>query len=327
MTLYKRLSLEERKKIKVLLESGKSVNAIAQELHRAPSTISREIQKTVTESDIYYPNIAHIASQNLQKSRRSGKRKINIEIGRLIESYLKNDHFSPEQISYSLKKEHNHSISTEAIYQYIYRCTDRLERKQMIKCLRRRRRERRRRSNVNDKRGKIPNPVSIHDRPELANLRQEVGHWEGDLVVGKGHGSAILTLVERCSRYTLIIPLGNEMTSLAVIEACKKALGDLPKSLQKSLTYDRGREMFYHEKLTEALGIVVYFADPHAPWQRGTNENTNGLIREFFPKGTDFCSHQEEEIKQVEELLNRRPRKILGFKTPQEVFASYLQAG
>jgi transposase, IS30 family len=117
------------------------------------------------------------------------------------------------------------------------------------------------------------------------------------------------------------------MTSPAVIEACKEELGKLPKELQKSLTYDRGKEMAHHEQLTAALGIQVYFADPHAPWQRGTNENTNGLIREFFPKRTDFCQHEEKEFSKVKMLLNNRPRKILGFRTPQEVFEAYLRTG
>jgi IS30 family transposase len=326
MTLYKRLSLEERKRIKELLSQSKGVNVIAKELNRAPSTISREIKQTVGDADVYYPAIAHMASLRRQKSRRLDKRKIGTVLSSLIDKYLMIDHFSPEQISHSLKINHDRNISTESIYQYIYRCEDMEKRKQMIKCLRRRRRERRRRGNKNEKRGKIPNMVSIHERPEAANLREEVGHWEGDLVIGKGHRSAVLTLVERLSRYTIIVPIWDNMTSLAVIEACRAKLGQLPQALQKSLTYDRGKEMFYHEHLTRALGIKVYFADPHAPWQRGTNENTNGLIREFFPKGTDFCLHQELEFQLVEALLNRRPRKVLGFKTPKEVFESYLAA-
>jgi len=193
----------------------------------------------------------------------------------------------------------------------------------MIHSLRRRKRERRRRKREYEKRGIIPNMKSIHERPKEANQRKEIGHWEGDLIIGKGHGSAVLTLVERVSRYTVIVPLGKAMTSEVVIRACSEALTQFPKELQKSLTYDRGKEMTHHQLLTATTGIQVYFADPHAPWQRGTNENTNGLIREFFPKGTDFCKHSSEEIKEVENLLNMRPRKVLGFETPQSVLSAY----
>jgi IS30 family transposase len=326
MALYSRLSLDERKIIKCLLSQGSGINVIARHLNRSSSTISREVRRTMGESDAYYPAIAHLSSQKQQSLRRLGKRKIDFHLGNLIDACLMEQHFSPEQISHYLRRTHDISISHEAIYQYIYHCDDMWKRKRMIKALRRRKKERRRRKGLKEKRGIIPNMVSIHDRPEAANQRQEIGHWEGDLIIGKGHGSAILTLVERMSRYTIIVPLGDKMNSLAVIKACKEELGRLPKELQKSLTYDRGKEMTHHEQLTSTLGIQVYFADPHAPWQRGTNENTNGLIREFFPKGTDFCQYSEDEIRHVEGLLNIRPRKILGFRTPEEVLHVYLRA-
>ena len=324
MAFYARLSLDERKMIKYLLSQRLGINAIARHLNRSGSTISREVRKTVGEADIYYPAIAHLSSQKRQRSRRLSKRKKDLQLGNLIETYLVEHHFSPEQISHQLRKNHGFSISHEAIYQYIYRSADIEKRKLMICSLRRRKKERKRRKCAHEKRGTIPNMVSIHDRPQAANQRKEIGHWEGDLIIGKGHGSAVLTLVERLTRYTIVVPVWEDMSSQAVVQACQKELGRLPKELQRSLTYDRGKEMTHHEQLTSALGIQVYFADPRSPWQRGTNENTNGLIREFFPKGTDFCHYNESEIRHVEKLLNNRPRKILGFQTPQEVLKDYL---
>jgi len=238
--------------------------------------------------------LADADTKQKQSSRKAGKKKIKEELSMQIEKLLLEKRFSPEQISQVLIRQflmiNPCKFSHEAIYQYIYSQKDPVKRKLLIKCLRRRKKCRRRKLKRQEKRGSIRNMTSIHERSEIVNQRREVGHWEGDLIIGKNHGSAILTLVERALRYTMIVHLGSDMSAERVLEACKDRLGALPQELRRSLTYDRGKEMALHESLKLSMGVEVYFADPRAPWQRGTNENTNGLIRDFFPKGTDFCN-------------------------------------
>jgi len=176
-----------------------------------------------------------------------------------------------------------------------------------------------------NRRTNIPNLTSIWKRPKEAEDRKELGHWEGDLIIGKDHATAIGTLVERRLRYTLIVPLFKNKFSVTTVVNFAKAFESLPKSLIKSLTYDRGSEMSWLEVLSKMTGIKVYFADPHSPWQRGTNENTNGLIRQFFPKGTDFSKYTVEDLQRVQDLLNNRPRKVLRFMTPREKLISLIK--
>lgn len=331
MTNYRRLSVAEREAINNGFILGKGNNQTAYELGRSPSTISREVKRMGLTREQYSVVLADDHSKCNQSSRNKGRRKIGSELGALIEEYLIVKRFSPEQISHHLRrtfpeKAHLH-ISHEAIYQYIYQQKKSEKRRQLINCLRRRKKHRRRRKCNNEKRGKIPNAVSIHERPEAVNRREEFGHWEGDLIIGKQHQTALLTIVERVSRYTLIVHLGSNMTSEAVVRACEQRLVAFPEELRKSLTYDRGHEMSLHQQLTQVLGINVYFADPHSPWQRGTNENTNGLIRDFFPKGTDFSQCTIEDVQTVETLLNTRPRKILNFATPREIIRNNFNLG
>ena len=329
MTIYKRVSVEEREAMKEGVILGKTQSDIAKELNRNKSTISRELRRIWLPKELYSPVAADADAKKKQSSRKAGKKKVKGQLADHIENYLLKKHFSPEQTSQMLRRQFpddpSMNASHEAIYQYIYSQETELKRRALIKCLRRRKKCRRRRSRKNEKRGTIRNMVTIHNRPEAANKREEIGHWEGDLVVGKDHKTAILTLVERLSRYTFIVHLWCDMTAEAVLRACKKKFTSLPEELKKSLTYDRGKEMAFHELLTLITGVQVYFADPHAPWQRGTNENTNGLIREFFPKGTDFSLHSEAAIQIVESLLNNRPKKVLGFKTPAEVMHGFFK--
>lgn len=189
-----------------------------------------------------------------------------------------------------------------------------------IKALRRKRKKRYPRKGSKTQRGPVSNPISIHERPLEVDFRDIPGHWEGDSIVGKDHQSAIGTLVERTFRYTIIVEYGSDKSAENVARAFAEAYKSIPKLFKKSLTFDRGAEMAKHELFTQLTGIPVYFADPGSPGQRGTNENTNGLIRQFFPKKTDFSKVSNEELKQVENLLNARPRKTLGFKTPIEMF-------
>ena len=231
--------------------------------------------------------------------------------------------WSPEEIANRLKldypQDNTMRISHETIYQHLY-CLPRGElKKELLRGLRQERKMRHQRKNAHFKRQGIPDIISISERPEEVSDRIVPGHWEGDLIVGKDHKSAIGTLVERTTRTTLIFPLKTK-DAFSVRSAMTKAFEKIPGQLKKTLTYDRGTEMSQHKLFTEETKIKVFFADPHSPWQRGTNENTNGLIRQYFPKGTDFNEISTKRIKEVENRLNARPRKALGYYTPAEKF-------
>ncbi len=215
-------------------------------------------------------------------------------------------------------------VSHESIYTYIYVLPRGELRKELISYLRQGSRGRQRRKRDTDERGKIPNMVSIHERPEEVADRTVPGHWESDLIVGKANASAIGTLVERTTRTTILVPL-KAKNATAVRKAFARVVKRLPKEVFRSLTHDRGTEMHEHELFTKDTEVQVYFADPQSPWQRGTNENTNGLIRSFFPKGTDFSLVPARDIKRVQRLLNERPRKVLNWRTPRETFASLFE--
>lgn len=217
-------------------------------------------------------------------------------------------------------------VSHETIYKYIYILPRGELRKELISYLRQGAEGRRRRYRTHDQRDKISNIVSIHERPEESKGRTIGGHWESDLIVGKDHASAIGTIVERTTRTTIIVPLKAKDAETVRISFAK-AVKHLPKEMMKSITHDRGCEMAQHELFTKDTQIKVYFADPYSPWQRGTNENTNGLIRQFFPKGTDFNTVSNIEIKHVQKLLNERPRKVLNWKTPKEAFRELIDNG
>jgi len=176
------------------------------------------------------------------------------------------------------------------------------------------------REKTEEKRGKIANMLSIEERPEEVADRTVPGHWEGDLILGKYKRSALGTLVERTTRYTILVPLGNRKDAISVREAYAEAFKTVPDELRKTLTYDQGKEMSEHQQFTIDTGMQVFFAHPGSPWERGTNENTNGLIRQYFPKGTDFSQISEDEIKKVQRKLNNRPRKALNFYKPDEIF-------
>ena len=210
-------------------------------------------------------------------------------------------------------------ISHETIYQYLY-CLPKGElKKELMKGLRQERKRRLSRAAVHSRRQTIEDIVSITERPKEAEGRIVPGHWEGDLIVGKGHKSAVGTLVERTTRLTLLVPL-KEKDAFAVRTAFAKAFKRIPTQFKKTLTYDRGTEMSEHKLFSEETKIQVFFADPYSPWQRGTNENTNGLIRQYFPKGTDFHKVSLGEIREAERRLNSRPRKVLEYMTPSESF-------
>lgn len=259
-------------------------------------------------------------------SRRSGKSRLAQE-KRLRKQVIRRllHEWSPREIQERLKKEYpldmTMRISHEAIYRFLYVLPRGALRQTLIKALRQEHKYRRKRKkgNAEEKRGKIADMLSIEERPEEVADRSVPGHWEGDLIVGLHRKSALGTLVERTTRYTLLVPLGRDKSAVAVRKAYACAFRSIPTELKKTLTYDQGKEMLEHKRFTIDTGIQVYFAHPGSPWERGTNENTNGLIRQYFPKGTDFAKVSTQAIKRVQRRLNDRPRAVLDYEKPNEV--------
>lgn len=319
---YIRLTIQEREQIFKGLAQGLEQKEIAKQLERHPSTISREIRRNGGSRSMYRPTVAQAnALEQGHLRRRKVKLVRDGALATTVEELLQK-RWSPEQIAGYQKRMHPgdraQRVSYETIYRYIYNQIDMDHRKFLVSCLRQRRKLRRKRRKTQEKRGRIPNLVPIHKRPVDVEDRQVPGHWEGDQIVGKDHKSAVGTLVERSSRYVMIRNFGSVKGSAAVATGFASDFAGIPPELRSSMTYDRGKEMAKHELLTSRTGVPVYFADPHSPWQRGTNENTNGLIRDFFPKGTDFRFVSNQEIARIESLLNTRPRKSLGFRSPVE---------
>jgi IS30 family transposase len=256
---------------------------------------------------------------------RTTKKLTNEVLWSLVQEKLRLK-WSPEQIAQYLKRtyaETTMQVSHETIYTYLYTLPRGALRKELIKQLRQGERGRQRRKRDTDRRGQIPNMLSIHERPADVADRCVPGHWESDLIIGKNHASAIGTLVERTTRTTILVPL-TAKDATTVRETFARVVKRLPKEVFKSITHDRGSEMAQHELFTADTKVQIYFADPQSPWQRGTNENTNGLIRQYFPKGTDFNEVPKSEYVRVQTELNQRPRKTLNWQTPEEAFATLL---
>lgn len=322
---YVRLTHIDREEISRGLASGESMSAIAGRIGRAASTISVEVGKNGGALG-YRANLAERRARRKATSRKFGRRKLTQNPALLAEviSGLMCC-WSPNQIAKKLEiaypERQDMRVSPESIYQYIYVLPRGSLKEALIKGLRQERKYRRKRKMVavksEETRGKIADMLSIEERPaEVAN-RIVPGHWEGDLIMGKYKQSAMGTLVERTTRYTLMVPL-KAKDAVSVRKAYARAIRTLPKEIAKSLTYDQGKEMSDHKAFTFSTGMQVYFAHPGSPWERGTNENTNGLIRQYFPKGTDFRTVSTKEIKRVQRQLNQRPRKTLGYLTPEE---------
>lgn len=330
MRTYQRLTSAEREEISIGLGRGDSVAAIARNLGREASTVTRELRGVRAK---YRAWLAIQHSITRVASRRLGKTKIARypELRAYVLAKLR-ERWSPEQIARRIVVAYPHDmtmrISDESIYRYIYVLPRGELKRTLIKVLRHEHKYRRKKKNRVSKgketRGKIADMLSIEERPEEVEDRIVPGHWEGDLIVGKRNQSAVGTLVERTTRYTIIVPL-KERDAETVRKALAKEVRTIPKELTKTLTYDQGKEMGEHKRFTLSTGMQVYFAHPASPWERGTNENTNGLIRQYFPKGTDFRTVSAREIKAAQRSLNGRPRKTLNFKTPNEAFNSLLR--
>jgi len=325
--MYTHISRIERERIGLLKAGGMRIPHIAKKLGRDPTSIRREIRR----SKPYFLGYSPItAEEDADRKRRVARRPKKLDDPKLWKVILEklSLRWSPEQIAHWLKEaypEHMH-VSHESIYTYIYVLPRGNLRKELISYLRQGARGRQRRKRDTDERGKIPNKVTIRERPKEVEDRTVPGHWESDLIIGKEHKSAIGTLVERTTRTTILVPLKSK-DAPTVRKAFTKTVKRLPKETFLSMTHDRGSEMAEHELFTKDTEVQVYFADPHSPWQRGTNENTNGLVRDFFPKGTDFNLVSVRELKRVQKLLNERPRKSLGWKTPKEAFNKLIQTG
>lgn len=323
---YTRLNEEEREIISKRLAQNKSIRAIAKELGRSPSTISREIKRNQSGTGYWVFSANQKAKVNAS-SRRKHKRRLmqNQRLRDYVEEKVKQG-WSPKAIVERMKIDYPQDmsmhISHEAIYQYIYVLPRGASKQTLIEGLRQERKYRRAQNNgqIEETRGKISGMLSIEERPAEVEDRTVPGHWEGDLILGKYKRSALGTLVERTTRYTILVPLGDKKDAESVRIAYAEAFKSVPKALKRSLTYDQGKEMSQHEKFTIDSGIQVYFAHPSSPWERGTNENTNGLVRQYFPKGTDFTQVTDERIKEVQDLLNDRPRAVLNYYKPDEVF-------
>lgn len=322
--MYKQLTHSEREQIGLLKAKGVKIRDIARELGRHESTIRRELCRLGPRT----PYLPLRAQQDAQKKRqipRTEKKLADETLWHVVQARLRCQ-WSPEQIAHWLKKEYADTtmqVSHETIYTYLYTLPRGALRKELIKQLRQGAIGRQRRTRDTDRRGQIPNMLSIHERPAEVADRCVPGHWESDLIIGKNHASAIGTLVERTTRTTILVPL-KAKDAHTVRAAFARTVKRLPKEVFKSITHDRGSEMAQHELFTADTKVKIYFADPQSPWQRGTNENTNGLIRQYFPKGTDFNYVPTRELKRVQKLLNERPRKTLNWATPEEAFARLL---
>lgn len=327
---YDQLSAEERGTIKVMLHQGSKPSCIAEALGRAPSTIARELRRNGARSGpgplMGRPRLepgydavrAGERAQRLRsKSRRRGKLDPQGELWPQVVDCLRQK-WSPEQIACRLG-----SVSHETIYTALYAMPRGTLRRELIGALRHGRRRasggRRPRSERVEKRGKLVDMVSIHVRPPEANERLLPGHWEGDLLLGTRNKSAVGTLVDRHNLFLMLVKMDGR-DAVSALNGFTTAFAPLDPELRKTLTYDQGKEMALHAKLAESTGLKIYFADPHSPWQRGICENTNGLLRQYLPKGADLSHLSQRELDMIAWSMNTRPRKTLNWRTPAEAF-------
>jgi IS30 family transposase len=323
------LDREERYEIARLREAGLSIRAVAARLGRDPSTVSRELDRNGDpRTGHYMPERAHALAWARQRRPKASKLSRNPALRAAVQGMLRR-RYSPEQASGRLKVHYPDDpgmrVSHETIYQSIYVYPRGELRKELKACLRSGRAQRRPRGR-REARGQIVGAVPIGQRPAEAEGRLVPGHHEGDLVMGsKASNSAVGTIVERMTGYLTLVHLPGGHTADAVAGAVTERLAALPSWFAATLTWDRGTEMARHARITEQAGVQVYFADPHAPWQRGSNENINGLLREYLPKGTDLSAYTAEQLQAIEDELNDRPRKRFGYYTPREQLARLLE--
>ena len=326
----RRLSFAEREEIAILRAGGVGVRAIARTLGREPSTISRELRRESVGRRGYRASVAQGEADLKARRPKEVKLRTNLRLRREVQDRLKLNH-SPEQIAKRLRVEFLEDqemwVSHETIYQSIYVQGRGALRRDLARHLRTGRALRRPRRQDGQRRGRIKDMVNISERPAEVEDRAVPGHWEGDLIVGKDSGSAIGTLVERTTGFVILLHLPTDHGALAVQQAMVEKMSQLPQILRQTLTWDQGKEMANHAQIAEATELDIYFCDPHSPWQRGSNENTNGLLRQYFPKGTDLSVHGPGYLDFVAAELNNRPRKRHDWRTPAEVLERLLSEG
>jgi IS30 family transposase len=343
-----RLNLDEREEISLGVAAKESVREIARRLGRAPSTISREIKRNSKagrghyrpqyrfgaswrggpeRKPVYKPSAAQARSQRRARRPKRGKLAGNERLRAEVQTRLDQQH-SPEQIAVRLRLDFPDDpemwVSHETIYQSIYVQGRGQLRRELHRCLRTGRALRRPQRRAAERRGRIPGMVNISERPPEVADRAVPGHWEGDLIIGAESKSAIGTLVERATRFVMLLHLPDNHGALAVQDAIVAKMSQLPTELRRTLTWDQGHEMANHAAIAEATELAIYFCDPHAPWQRGSNENTNGLLRQYFAKGADLSVFPADYLDYVAAKLNNRPRKTLSWKTPAEALDELL---
>jgi len=320
------LSLGEREEIAAGVAAGEGVRSIAARLGRAASTVSREVRRNCSSAG-YRAAAAQAQAEARAARPKEAKLAGNRELRVWVQDKLEKN-WSPEQVSAALAAQFpdrpEMRVSHETIYQSIYVQGRGALRRELAAHLRTGRALRKPRRPDGAPASRIPDMVNISGRPAEAEDRAVPGHWEGDLIMGRKNQSAIGTLVERSTRFTMLLHLPDGTEAPQVAAAITTAIATLPQALRRSLAWDQGREMAAHARVTMATGMDVYFCDPHSPWQRGSNENTNGLLRQYFPKGTDLSVHSAEHLAAVADELNGRPRKTLGWKTPAEAMAGLL---
>lgn len=320
------LSIRDREQIMLGIGRNESLSSIARCLGRHPSTITREVNANGSRK-------RYSAWQAHQRARLQARRPklCKLRHGKLLSEVSRNlkKLWSPQQISERLVLEYPDDpemwVSHETIYQSLFVQGRGELRRELARFLRSGRAARRQRGHTK-RPGRLPNMVMISERPADAKDRAVPGHWEGDLILGKDGRSAVGTLVERTSRFVLVLHLKGDRSADAVDAAMRKAIATLPGELCRSITWDQGAEMANHVDFTVTTDIPIYFCDPHAPWQRGSNENTNGLLRQYLPKGTDLSKYSATDLRHIQRSINGRPRKTLGYMTPSEKFAQIVAA-
>jgi len=326
------LSQDERIEIADLRHAGLSIRQVAHQLGRAPSTISRELRRNATAHQDYRPFEAHRRATARRARHHQRRVQTSPGLGQVVAELLA-QRWSPQQISRQLRRrfpgEPGMWLCHESIYQAVYQPGSLLLRPSPLAPCRRSplrtgRDHRRAHQHAGQRRPRFEQPMlTIAQRPFQPDDRSQAGHWEGDLIIGKGQGSAIGTLVERQTRLVRLLHLPRR-DGEALHDALKARMAGLPPALLRSITWDQGTEMARHCTITRSLGAPVYFCDSHSPWQRGSNENANGLLRDYFPKGTDLSTHSPEHLLAVENELNNRPRHVLNDRPPVELFAALL---
>jgi IS30 family transposase len=333
VTNYEQLTAEERATIMVMAQEGQSLRATARLLHRAPSTISREWRRHAAPEGAAGPSgydakrAGQAARRQRFKPRRVRKLAVDAVLFGVVEHFLR-EGWSPGQIAGTLKMlwpdAPERRVAAETIYNGLYALPRGALRQELIACLRQARSRRVPRARGTDRRGQLADMVSIHVRPPEVDDRALPGHWEGDFIKGAGNRSAVGVLVERRSRLVLLAKM-DDATAASALEGYTRKLNGIAEPMRQSLTYDQGKEMARHAELTARTGVKVYFCDPHSPWQRGSCENTNGLLRQYLPKGTDLSVYSQEQLDAIAERLNQRPRAIHGYFPPISVYRAMLE--